>query len=61
MLYGVRPDLQDQLVRAGYLVRCYVPYGEQWYEYVLGCLRRVPGGILQRARDRVARVNPSCR
>ena len=55
MLYGVRSDLQDRLVRAGYIVRCYVPYGGQWYEYVLGCLRRVPGGILQRARDRVAR------
>jgi len=58
MLYGVRSDLQDRLVRAGYVVRCYVPYGGQWYEYVLGCLRRVPGGILQRARDRVARATP---
>jgi proline dehydrogenase len=55
MLYGVRSDLQDRLVRAGYAVRCYVPFGGQWYEYVLGCLRRVPGGIIQRARDRVAR------
>jgi proline dehydrogenase len=59
MLYGVRSDLQDRLVRAGYAVRCYVPYGGQWYEYVLGCLRRVPGGILQRARDRVARATRS--
>ena len=49
---GFGPDLQDRLVRAGYVVRCYVPYGGQWYEYVLGCLRRVPGGIFQRARDR---------
>jgi proline dehydrogenase len=55
MLYGVRSDLQDRLVRDGYVVRCYVPYGGQWYEYVLGCLRRVPGGILQQARERVAR------
>ena len=53
MLYGVRSDLQDRLVRDGYVVRCYVPYGGQWYEYVLGCLRRVPGGILQRTRDRM--------
>ena len=59
MLYGVRSDLQDRLVRAGYVVRCYVPYGGQWYEYVLGCLRRVPGGILQRARDRLARATRS--
>lgn len=55
MLYGVRPDLQDRLVRDGHVVRCYVPYGGQWYEYVLGCLRRVAGGIPQRARDRVMR------
>ena len=55
MLYGVRTDLQDRLVVAGYVVRCYVPYGGQWYEYVLGCLRRVPGGIYQRARARLAR------
>jgi len=59
MLYGVRSDLQDRLVRAGYVVRCYVPYGGQWYEYVLGCLRRVPGGILQRTRDRLARATRS--
>ena len=56
MLYGVRPDLQDRLVREGYLVRCYVPYGGQWYAYVLGCLRRVPGGILARARERAGLV-----
>jgi len=61
MLYGVRSDLRDRLVRAGYIVRCYVPYGGQWYEYVLGCLRRVPGGVLQQARDRVARAARSRR
>jgi len=52
MLYGVRPDLQHRLVRKGFMVRCYVPYGGQWYAYVLGCLRRVPEGTLQRARER---------
>jgi len=56
MLYGVRSDLQDRLVRDGHIVRCYVPYGGQWYEYVLGCLRRVPGGIMQRAKDRFGRA-----
>ena len=60
MLYGVRSDLQDRLVRDGYIVRCYVPYGGDWYRYVLGCLRRVPGGILQRARHlAVRRHQPS--
>ena len=61
MLYGVRSDLQDRLVRDGYIVRCYVPYGGQWYAYVLGCLRRVPGGILQRARERFPRDTRSRR
>jgi lipopolysaccharide/colanic/teichoic acid biosynthesis glycosyltransferase/proline dehydrogenase len=51
MLYGVRSDLRDRLVRDGHVVRCYVPYGGQWYEYVLGCIRRIPGGIMHRARE----------
>lgn len=55
MLYGVRPDLQDRLVREGYSVRCYVPYGGQWFEYVLGCVRRVPGGALKGLRERIRR------
>ena len=42
MLFGVRSDLQEQLVREGYIVRCYVPYGRQWYQYFLGCARRLP-------------------
>ena len=41
MLYGVRPELQEQLVREGYRVRCYVPYGGQWFAYFLGCVRRM--------------------
>ncbi len=48
MLYGVRPDLQGMLAGDGYRVRCYVPYGHGWYEYVLGCLRRVAGGGMRR-------------
>lgn len=33
MLYGVRPDLQRALVRDGYNVRIYVPYGSHWAQY----------------------------
>ena len=40
MLYGVGTDLQQSLTREGYIVRCYVPYGEHWYSYFLGCMRR---------------------
>jgi proline dehydrogenase len=52
MLYGVRSDLQEALARDGYVVRAYVPYGARWYEYVLGCIRRVPGGALRRLGER---------
>jgi proline dehydrogenase len=33
LLYGVRPDLQQSLVSAGYRVRIYVPFGTQWGRY----------------------------
>ena len=33
MLYGVRPELQHELVRAGYHVRIYVPFGTHWAGY----------------------------
>jgi len=55
MLYGVRHDLQDRLVANGYLVRCYVPYGGDWFAYVLGCVRRVPGGAARHVRERFRR------
>jgi proline dehydrogenase len=45
MLYGVRRDLQDQLVRDGYRVRVYVPYGSQWYPYLMRRLAERPANI----------------
>ncbi|WP_109686351.1 proline dehydrogenase family protein [Tumebacillus permanentifrigoris] len=33
MLYGVRPETQRQLVKEGYAMRVYVPYGNDWYGY----------------------------
>lgn len=53
MMYGVRRDLQADLVRQGLAVRCYVPYGGQWFSYFLGSLRRMPGGAVRRLRERV--------
>jgi proline dehydrogenase len=50
LLYGVRPRLLDDLVASGHRVRCYVPWGTQWYEYVLGCLRRSPRAAVPRLR-----------
>lgn len=52
-LYGVRPDLQKSLVDAGYTVRCYIPYGGNWYAYMLGCVRRIPGGFMRQAKEGV--------
>lgn len=34
MLYGVRPDVQEELVAAGYPLRIYLPFGSQWYPYL---------------------------
>jgi proline dehydrogenase len=45
MLYGVRRDLQEQLVREGYRVRCYVPFGTQWYPYLMRRLAERPANV----------------
>jgi len=46
MLYGVRRDLQDQLVRDGYGMRVYVPYGSEWYPYMVRRLAERPSNLL---------------
>jgi proline dehydrogenase len=45
MLYGVRRDLQEQLARAGWTVRVYVPYGAQWYPYFMRRLAERPANV----------------
>jgi proline dehydrogenase len=39
MLYGLRPQRWDELVRDGYNVRVYVPYGTHWFPYFYRRLR----------------------
>ncbi len=46
MLFGVRRDLQDRLLRAGYRVRLYVPYGTEWYPYYMRRLAERPANVL---------------
>lgn len=46
MLYGIRPRLQRQLVAEGYRVRAYVPYGEQWYPYLMRRLAERPANLV---------------
>jgi len=45
MLYGVRRDLQLQLVREGYRMRVYVPFGTQWYPYLMRRLAERPANV----------------
>ncbi len=45
MLYGVRRDLQEELKRAGYNVRVYVPFGTHWYPYFMRRLAERPANI----------------
>ena len=46
MLYGVRRDVQERLVQQGYNVRCYVPYGTQWYPYFMRRLAERPANVV---------------
>ena len=46
MLHGVRRPLQEQLVREGYRVRVYLPYGEQWYPYLTRRMAERPANLL---------------
>ena len=46
MLYGIRRQLQRQLVRQGYRVRIYVPFGKQWYPYFMRRLAERPANLL---------------
>ncbi len=45
MLYGIRRDLQEQLVGEGWPVRVYVPYGARWYPYFMRRLAERPANV----------------
>jgi proline dehydrogenase len=45
MLYGVRVDLQRRLVRDGYRVRVYIPYGNDWFPYFMRRLAERPANV----------------
>jgi proline dehydrogenase len=45
MLYGIRRELQKSLVRDGYRVRIYVPYGTAWYPYLVRRLAEHPANM----------------
>ncbi|KPL02209.1 MAG: hypothetical protein AMJ90_06485 [candidate division Zixibacteria bacterium SM23_73_2] len=45
LLYGIRTELQHQLVREGYKVRIYIPFGMQWYPYFMRRLAERPANL----------------
>jgi proline dehydrogenase len=51
MLYGVRRDLQRQLVAEGYNVRVYVPFGGEWYPYFMRRLAERPANVFFIAKN----------
>lgn len=46
LLYGIRRDLQRRLRQDGYRVRVYVPFGTQWYPYLLRRLAERPANLM---------------
>jgi proline dehydrogenase len=45
MLYGVRTDLQRQLVKDGYRLRVYIPFGNDWFPYFMRRLAERPANL----------------
>ena len=45
LLYGVRRDLQQELVQDGHNVRVYIPFGEMWYPYLMRRLAERPENL----------------
>jgi proline dehydrogenase len=46
MLYGIRRDLQQRLVKEGYGMRVYIPFGSEWYPYFMRRLAERPANAM---------------
>jgi proline dehydrogenase len=55
MLYGIRPLEQQRLIKLGHQVRVYVPYGEDWYGYLMRRLAERPANLTFFARSLVTK------
>ncbi len=55
MLYGIRTDLQQRLVREGYRLRVYIPFGTDWFPYFMRRLAERPANLLFFARSLLPR------
>ena len=58
MLYGIRTDLQRRLVRQGYRVRVYIPFGQDWFPYFMRRLAERPANLLFFARNFLRHAGP---
>jgi proline dehydrogenase len=46
MLYGIRTDLQEHLVREGFRLRVYIPFGQDWFPYFMRRLAERPANLV---------------
>ena len=59
MLYGIRTDLQSRLVRQGYRVRVYIPFGRDWFPYFMRRLAERPANLLFFAKNFFRSATPT--
>ncbi len=55
MLYGVRPEAQRRIADRGHQMRVYIPYGEEWYGYLMRRMAERPSNAMLFARSLVSR------
>lgn len=55
MLYGIRRDLQQSLVQEGWRMRVYIPFGTEWYPYLMRRLAERPANVLFIAKNLLRR------
>jgi len=55
MLYGIRRDLQEKIVREGWGIRVYIPFGTEWYPYLMRRLAERPANVFFIAKNIVRR------
>ncbi|MGI9104472.1 MAG: proline dehydrogenase family protein [Terriglobales bacterium] len=51
MLFGIRRDLQERIVREGWRMRVYIPFGTEWYPYLMRRLAERPANVLFIAKN----------
>jgi len=56
MLYGIRTDLQQQLVREGFRLRVYIPFGTDWFPYFMRRLAERPANLVFFLRNLLPRT-----